>query len=220
MFPIVTGKDYAVITGDVIDSSSYTAPERQELSGVIREADRLLREWLSDVGIAPLAIFSGDSWQLLLDDPSKALHAAVFMRSTLRAANPSIDSRMAVAIGTVDFVPEVDGVPNIEEADGEAFRLSGRALHEGLGRRRTIRFLHPDADVAEQWDLVCHLIDTLIYTNWTDNRARAVSGALRGLTQTEIGELWPTSVSKQTVNEHLEAAGWEVIFRVLSDYST
>ena len=219
MFPIVAGKDYVVITGDVIDSSNYTASERQELSGVIRETDRLLREWLSEVTLAPLAIFSGDSWQLLFDDASKALHAAVFMRSTLRAAKPSIDSRMAVAIGTVDFVPKADGVPNIEEADGEAFRLSGRALNEGLGRRRTIRFLHPDAAIAERWDLVCHLIDTLIHTNWTDNRARAVSGALRGLTQAEIGELWPTPISKQTVNEHLEAAGWEAISRVLDDFS-
>lgn len=219
MFPIIAGKDYAVITGDIIDSSSYTAPERKQLSSFIREVTKTLTDWLGEEVVSPVAIFGGDSWQLLLSNPRFAMQAALFMRASLMATPLQIQTRMVIAIGSVDFVPEAETNLGIEEADGEAFRLSGRTLNEGMGKRRTMQFVHPDDEVTARWDLVCHLVDSLIQTNWTDNRARAVSGALRGLTGVATGELWPVPVSQQTVSRHLNEANWDTIEPVLESWS-
>ncbi len=136
------------------------------------------------------------------------------MRATLLASPLNIDTRFAIAIAGVDFVPTA----GIEEADGEAFRLSGRKLSEGLRRRQAIGFTCADPDESAQWDIVCHLIDALVRTNWTDNRARAVSGALRGWTGSRTGELWPEPISQQVISRHLVDAGWEAIEPALESF--
>ena len=207
MFDIEPGRDYAVITGDVIDSSSLTAPERKGLPDLIHSVGATLTDWLTDQAITPVALFGGDSWQVLVADPGNSLRVSLFIRASLLASPLNIDTRFAVAIGGVDFVPPT----GVEEADGEAFRASGRLLNDGLPARCSAGFVHADAELAERWRVVYRLVDVLCQTNWTANRARAVSGALRGLTGSEIGELWPSPISKQTVSRHLLEAGWESI---------
>lgn len=206
MFPIESGKAYAVITGDIIDSSSLEAADRKRLPELIHEVSATLVDWLGEEALTPISIFGGDSWQTLVAEPSDALRVAIFVRASLLASPLNVDTRVAIAIGGVDFVPE----SGIEEADGEAFRLSGRLLHEGMGRR-TLAFTHPAKEVAQHWDLVCHLIEALIRTNWTANRARALTGAMRGLSGEKTGELWSPPISKQTVARHLIEAGWDAI---------
>lgn len=208
MFEIVPDKNYAVITGDIIDSSGLVAQERKRLPVLLHEIADTLIEWLGEEAIAPIAIYGGDSWQLLLAKPGLALRAGLFLRASLLASPLNIDTRFAIAIAGVDFVPEA----GIEEADGEAFRLSGRKLTDGLRRRQAIGFTTTiDSAEAAQGDVVCHLIDALVRTNWTDNRARAVSGALRGWTGSRTGELWPDPISQQVISRHLVDAGWEAI---------
>lgn len=203
MFPIEPGKSYAVITGDIIKSSSLEAPDRQRLPEQIHEISCLLTEWLGDEVLTPISIFGGDSWQILLANPGDALRVALFIRASLLASPLNVDTRLAIAVGSVDFVPE----SGIEEADGEAFRLSGRLINDEMDRR-TIAFAHPDAEVTARWDLVCRLIDALIQTSWNANRARALTGEVRGLIREQTGQLWSPPISRQSVNRHLKEAGW------------
>ncbi len=46
MFEIFPDKSYAVITGDIIDSSSLMAQERQRLPALLHEISDTLVEWL------------------------------------------------------------------------------------------------------------------------------------------------------------------------------
>lgn len=214
MFAIEPGKDYAVITGDVIASSGLAAAARKRLPATIESISDKLIGWHGADQVSPIAIFGGDSWQLLLAIPSAALRTAIFVRAALWASPLEVDTRLAIAIGGIDFVP----AGGIEQADGEALRMSGRLLSELSGRSGSMGFECHDQTLSRHWDLVACLIDGLVRTNWTPNRARAVSGALRGLTGVQIGELWPTPISKQTVGRHLTEVAWEALERAVTEY--
>ncbi len=129
---VTKGKLYGVVTGDVVASSKLSPPDRERLFAVMKEASRELRQWLGEAMPLEVDIYGGDSWQILLATPGKALAAALFFRAYLRAHPPHCDSRFAVAIGPIDFVPG----KNVSEGDGDAFRRSGQMLEGGLGKRR------------------------------------------------------------------------------------
>jgi len=83
-------------------------------------------------------VFRGDSWQLLISDSALSLRIGLFLRAYLRAAMGAgkFDTRMAIAIGTVDFVPD----DRVSRGDGHAYRDSGNALEQMMrGSKR-----HPD----------------------------------------------------------------------------
>ena len=222
MFEIEPGKDYGVITGDIIDSSSLVADDRKQLADVIRLSGQVLADWFQEAYqdkqpyVSSVAIFGGDSWQIVIGDPTLLLRSAIFMRASLLASPLDIDTRMAAAVGTIDFLPE----SGVEEADGEAFRLSGRLLNKGLRKRRAFGFVSPDAEVTARWDLVCHLIDGQIRTNWNRSRARAVCGALQGWTGQKIGDQWEPPVSQQVASRHLSEASWDSIEEALIAYES
>lgn len=216
MFAIEPGKDYAVITGDVIASSDLEPKLRKQLSATIELIGGRLVEWLGEDQVSPIAIYGGDSWQLVLARPSVALRTALFMRASLLASPLEIDTRLAIAIGGIDFIP----AGRIGYGDGEALRISGRRLSELSSCSVSMGFECPDISLSRQWDLAVCLIDALIRTNWTANRARAVSGALRGLTGVEIGELWPVPIAKQTVGRHFTEVAWKAVERALGEFES
>ena len=51
--------------------------------------------------------YRGDGWQMVVDEPAQSLRVALFYRAALRSRMESrqFDARMAIAIGTIDFVP-------------------------------------------------------------------------------------------------------------------
>jgi hypothetical protein len=215
MCTVEPGREYAVLTGDVVGSSDLAPDDRKRLPELLREVERGLVALLGDGLAAPMAVFGGDSWQVLLARPADALRAALFVRASLQGSKLAIDTRVAVAVGTIDFVP--DG--RIEEADGEAFRLSGRLLKYGLGKRRRLGFTSPDKPRAERWDLVFALVDGLVRAAWTPKRARAVAGALRGETEAQIAQAESPPTTRQAVHKRLEMADWGLLEASIQEYS-
>jgi hypothetical protein len=200
----------AVITGDFIDSSKLAPKEWDRLHKVMKESSRLVRESFASIVPLDVDIFRGDSWQMLVLDPAKALRLSLLYRATIRAkmANPHLDTRMAIAVGNIDSIPDA----RVSEGHGEAYLLSGEAL-DWLNRSKAInmRFAHRDADTSDTFDVIVRLIDA-IATRWTDKQALAISGALRGLKQEEIAEkLWEKRITQQAVAQHLSRAGWDAV---------
>lgn len=207
MFPIEPGKDYAVITGDVIDSSSLTGPERKKLPALLHRISDELQQWRGDDWVTPLSVFGGDSWQILLRNPGDALRIGLFVRASVIASPLRIDTRFAIGIGGIDFVPEA----GIEEADGEAFRLSGRLLAEEAAKPREIRLGTGDGERDAPWRPSLDLLDALVRNTWTEKRAHAIAGRLRGWTLQQTGEHASPPVSRQTVKRHLSEASEDEI---------
>ncbi len=200
---------YAVITGDFTGFSRLDRHVRQSMPGLMAEAGDAFRRILPGAMPYPVSVFRGDSWQVLLTDPACALRAAVFIRAYIRAfgRDGSLDTRMAIGIGDVDYVPE----ENVSAGDGPAFRCSGKMLEKMTSPRSgTLRYAFADA-VFEQ------LIDALVFSTgalmeaWRPLQARAVAGCMEGLKQKQIAESWPVSVTCQAVSRHLKKARWQAI---------
>jgi cytochrome c556 len=62
---IEKGKLYAVITGDIVNSSKLPAEQRQRLHHIMKEGSNALRKAFKESVPLDADIFRGDSWQLL-----------------------------------------------------------------------------------------------------------------------------------------------------------
>jgi hypothetical protein len=177
-----------------------------------RASSALRRAFKSAVPV-PVAIFRGDSWQLLVTDPVQALRIALFYRASLRAEMGvrRLDTRMVIAIGRIDFIPG----EQIAEGDGPAYRLSGRAL-ESMHKRETMRLVYPSHPEERALGVVVHLLDALV-SRWSDKQALAVTGALRGWSQAHIAtKSWREPISQQAVAQHLDRAAWSYVESALT----
>jgi hypothetical protein len=201
----------AVLTGDVVASSELDPERRARLPELLRQAGDSVKYQLEDAIPYPVDVFRGDSWQLVMFQPEKALRAALHLRALLLTAieDEPLSTRVTIGIGSVDFIP----ADRVSSGDGQAFRLSGNAL-ERLGRSQRMTVAMPDeadAYVGVGLQVICGLIDELV-KRWTARQAQAVLGAMRGLTQQAIGAQWsPSPVSQQAIAQHLDGAGWGAI---------
>jgi len=201
---IEKGKLYAVITGDIVSFSKLPTEQRRRLSGIMNKGSEAVRKAFK--GSVPLEadVFRGDSWQLLISNAALSLRVGIFFRAYLRAAMGAgkFDTRMAIAVGTVDFVPD----DRVSKGDGQAYRHSGNAL-EQMTRGSNMCFRFPGQEIEESLDVLVHLVDVLAI-NWSEKQALAITGALQGLKQEKIGSLWKPPITQQSVNRHLQRAGW------------
>jgi len=205
--------DYAVISGDFIGFSPLSAENRQTLYHLVVDGGARLNQLFGDAMPEPVDVFRGDGWQMLLAEPAAAMRAGLYFRAFIRAHAPvrQADIRMAVGVGPVDYVP----AGNISGGDGAAFRRSGKMLESmsssGSG---SFRFAMDGSAAARAIDGMLVLTGA-IAGRWTANQARAVMGALAGMTQQQIAGTWDKPISYQAVGMHLKRAGWgEIRFAV------
>lgn len=201
----------AVLTGDIVSSTSLSKEVRSRLPDVLRSVGDQVREHFEGAGPSPIDIFRGDGWQLVLRRPAAALRVALYFQSRLHSmsAAEEILSRTAIGIGQADFIPQ----DAVSEGDGEAFRLSGKALEE-MDRHRQLAIRVEDVSSScecQGLPTMLALVDALT-KRWTAKQALAVSGALRELRQEEIGSTWdPAPITQQAIAQHLESAGWGAV---------
>jgi hypothetical protein len=206
-------RNYAVLTGDVVNSSILAGERREKLPEVLRESYGELQMSFPGGLPLPLSIYRGDGWQMVVPNPGTALAIALGFRSLFlhrtvpsRQKEKSFDLRVAIGVGEIDFIP--DAV--VQEGDGAAFRSSGRALEE-LQAPQRMAFAFPGSPGEEALSVVVELVDAL-FMGWTPGQALAVAGSLQGLTQQQIGDRWPgRAVRQQTVARHLKRARFETV---------
>ncbi len=196
----------AVLTGDVVDSSRLGRDQRRNLPQLLQRAAKELQRALPKAVPYKLAVFRGDSWQLVVTDPTQCFRAALLFRASVLAASPAgtrLDTRVAIAVDRIDFVP----TKNISAGDGPAYRASGEALDKlDVGVRLS---LVGPGDQAWR-DVTVRLVDAIIQ-EWTAKQARAVAGRLQGWTQAQIAEHWPERIAQQTVARHIARSHWAAV---------
>lgn len=201
----------AIITGDIVDSSRYTGAERRRLHAAMARVAADLQAWFGPAIPRPLDVYRGDGWQLLVRDPRLSLRVGLAFRALLKThtGEDRADSRLAIGVGPIDFLPP----EGVSAGDGPAFRVSGGLL-QSMTRRERMDFGLAEASdtlLARSLRVVVRLIDGWAW-NWTVPQARAVGGALRGLTQQEIAATcWQPAITQQAVAQHLQRAGWHTI---------
>ncbi|MGM0423703.1 MAG: hypothetical protein ACQEQX_02140 [Thermodesulfobacteriota bacterium] len=199
-------KVYAVLTGDIIGSSRLSGEQRQELYQAMQRASARLQEAFVLAVPLEMDIFRGDSWQLLVAEPEKALRIGLLYRLDIRTSfADKADSRFGLGIGRILFLPG----ERVSQGEGPAFRLSGQALDSLPAYSSMGMALEPGRQQgwAELLQSCMVLLDTIV-RGWTPKQALAVYGALLGWTQERIATLWQPRVSQQTIAEYLQKAGW------------
>lgn len=149
-----------VITGDIIQSTHINPADRNLLLDTIQGIVQYARKW----GDIRLEIFRGDSFQILIDNPIKALKITLLIRAGLQAKSPTSfrwDARVALGIGTVDFEKE----QSVIESDGEAFHNSGWEFDK-LGRSKKLAIKTPWDNFNEEFIVSTALVDDIV-SNWT-----------------------------------------------------
>lgn len=215
---VVSGKRYAVITGDIVGSRKFSEEARRNLHAVMTEGAKALCGVFSEAVPLELETFRGDAWQVVVAKPALALRIGSFYRAFLRSniSGVKADSRLAIAVGTIDFIP----AGKVSSGDGEAYRLSGSLL-ERMPRQQRLAFgcATPRADDRlAALETIIQLMDVLA-VGWSAKQARAVTGALQGWTQEKIATAcWPRPITQQAVAQHLDRAGWHAFERGLLFY--
>lgn len=209
----------AILTGDIVRSSSLPKTRRFDLFHSLQVLSGLIRQQYPDNVRYALSKFRGDGWQLLVDPPQKCFEISLFIRTYIRTTfkTEKLDTRIAIAIGSVEFVPET----NISEGFGIAFTESGKMLDQLKNYRLGITLATKNGTrYTRLLDTLLKSYDTFI-TSWTALQCQAVHFSLQGLTQAEIGKKWqPKPIDQTTVNKHLAAANWNVIKEGLSIFET
>ena len=205
---------YAVLTGDIKNSTRMAENDQDRLPDVLRAIFSNLKDLLGQKGCRlESSIFRGDSFQLVTD-PVAALDVTLGIRAGLRAAFPAkagdaIDCRIAIGIGTVRNMSE-----NITESSGEAFLSSGRLL-EQMGRTFLMRFETPVQEATQQLNIPLALCDVIV-KRWTHRQALLVPDLISETTQTGIAAA--SGTSQAAVASKINAMGWQAITQFRAHY--
>ncbi|MDA8403403.1 MAG: hypothetical protein M0Z56_04275 [Desulfobacteraceae bacterium] len=225
---IAPQKNYAVITGDFIGFSLLPAEVRQRMYFVLKACGKALADAFPGILPCEVDVYRGDGWQALINDPALSLRAALFIRAYVRFHLPEetlvnhsgektgmqpgiqVDTRLAIGVGSIDYVPE----NRVSAGDGPAFRRSGKLLERMIAPKAgTMRFAAEgagDIQTGTLLDGITRLAGGLA-DRWTSKQALSITGALQGWNQQQIVRLWPDGVVPQTVSKHLQKAGWDAI---------
>lgn len=207
---------YAVITGDIIESSQAEKTEKNTLIESLKQGFKDIKQWDSknDKDLPKFDVFRGDSFQGVISNPGKALKAALFLRSTMRKNQPvkkseSWDVRLAIGLGTVEHLPD-----NISEGDGPAYRNSGPFLDKLKGDYK-LAVVTPWESVNKEFKASCALIDAVI-AKWTVQQAEIIWYLLKGKKAKTIAE--ELDISQAAVHYRVKGAAWFAIEEILQRY--
>ncbi len=221
---IEDNRSYAVLTGDIIESSKLSSDVRQDVVSAISSITKDMVSIFNDVEIIGPNIYRGDGWQMLFSTPRYAMKAAFYVRAHLKA-NYNADTRVCVGIGPVDSLPS----EGLSQASGPAFYLSGTGLdtlkkkdHMSCWFIEPVRELNP-LNADEHTFLNAYINSALFFASrladgWTKAEAWAIYKTLEGATQEGIASDWIEGdlTSQQNVAKTLERAGWSAIDQFLN----
>ncbi|HYW34526.1 MAG TPA: hypothetical protein VE868_03890 [Balneolaceae bacterium] len=212
---MIEGKNYAVITGDLVNFSEINTEEKDHLIQALKRTFDGISAYAERENALPsFNIYRGDSFQGVLADPSEALWAGLFIRSSLRKNHTAQqktdwDARISIGIGTIDYLPET-----VSEGDGPAYRNSGPGLDE-LKSSRKFTIKTPWAPINEEFETSCMLLDAVL-NKWTSPQAEIVYMLLQKMTPKEIGK--ELGISQAAIYYRVKGAGWHAIESLLDRY--
>ncbi len=198
-----TGKIYAVLTGDLIGSSRFRIEEREEILSNLKDSFKIISP---DIIASPFVVFRGDSFQGVLSRPDEALNAALIIRASLlskfKGKRTRLDARIAIGIGTIDYLPR----DQAGEGDGEAFRNSGPELDKMKKGEQNLIIRTPWTEINEEFRTECALLDALIQ-RWTKEQAEVILYQIqKKVTQEGIAQI--LSISQPAVFQRLKTGGY------------
>lgn len=199
-----TEKIYAVITGDIVKSTSLSTEDFESLRENLHDWVSVATKWKRSVVKGKAEFTRGDSWQLLLSDAAMALRVGTLIRAGLIAKGA--DTRFSIGIGGADSI----STKRVSLSIGEAFVLSGHGLDE-MNVYSNVSIHCPESIglLADWLPVVGQLCDSVM-SGWTGRQAEIITLALnpKEPKQDEIADSLNPPVSRQAVTKALDGANW------------
>jgi hypothetical protein len=192
----------AVLTGDVVNSSTLTSQENVGIQGKITGFGHpsILME---------ARFYRGDSFQIAVK-PRDALWLALKFRTDIKRWKAYNDIRISIGIGEV-----TEWTDNILLSNGKAFELSGKILDLLKDRSLNIAVTSVYPELNDEMETHCFIADTF-FREMTIAQANVVYYKLDGYSQKEIGKI--LNISQPAVSKSLNAANWVAIEKLLKRY--
>lgn len=207
---------YAVITGDIVNSSNLNSIERQQVLNFIKTIFKQIEteeDKISDIG-QNFVIIRGDSFQIVIKTVKKALKYIILLRAGLRGLFSKdvaqlCDARISLGIGSVSYWGR-----NISESDGDAFRYSGRAFDNKKNKGRLLIKTY-DEEFDDEINVYFNLIDSII-SDWTSSRAQIIYEKI--LESKQVNIVMKTGISASAISKRLNSAHWNSVELLLNRF--
>ncbi|WP_073093792.1 hypothetical protein [Cyclobacterium lianum] len=190
----------AILTGDIKESRKVPAKIwMQLLKTELDTWGKAGKDW---------EIYRGDSFQLKVAEPEKALQAAIRLKAGIKSQAP-LDIRIGIGLGEEDF-----RTGRLLENNGTAYVHSGEAFEELSESHQDILIKSPfegfDQDINLMLKLAMEILDT-----WTEHSAKTVYLAMTHpeKTQTALGKL--EGISQHAISGRLSRARFDAIRALL-----
>lgn len=207
-------KLFAVITGDIINSSRIKGLERRKLTAGLRALGKKMD--VPDFGVVSFEVIRGDSFQLVMKHPENIIRAMLMIRAHFRSIRLEeagyVDARLGAGIGPIEYKSTSQ-----HESDGSAYRFAAIALEEienAMPAQMNLRSQLKTVDTQIQALLVAM---EFIVSGWTSAQARTMWWSLQSLTQSDISSR--IGVTQSTITRTLKSAGERTI-QYLLKYGT
>lgn len=199
---------YAVLTGDLINSTEAGAEALQASMQVIAGTAQAIGHW-PGCHDTRFTRSRGDGWQMVLNEPGDALRMALMLQASLRGVTKGIPTRISIGLGRVDSL----GSKDLSDASGPAFTASGQGL-DHMYRLQTLSIRceeTPRLQAALPFlQAILALADELA-RRWTREQAEAMALALQPHSPTLAEMAAQLAISSQAVNYRLAGAGLRAV---------
>ena len=194
-----------VITGDIKNSRKLDAE---------KWLTRLKKE-LKRFGATPKywEVFSGDSFQLRVNDPAQAFITATTIKAAIMSL-PRADVRMSIGIGAVNHEAR-----KITECNGEAFINSGEQFEQLAKIRQDLAIKTPWAEFDVEMNLYLKLVQASM-KNWTANTAEVVWLAITNPTESQEALGKKIGIKQNAISNRLKRANYDVLMEVNTMFVT
>ena len=219
----------ATISADIVSSTSLSVEELTLLQTEIRH----FLDQLSDnsQGNDWGRLFMGDSVEIFLLDPRKALKIALLLKALVKKAPVSLKSnknakrslfrkygiRLALGVGEMRVADQKNDI-----LDGEAIYNSGRLLEiqkkttkDKPSIKRSLFFGSKDAGLSSQMDVILGLLDAIL-KEMTIRQSEILYYKLLGANEEEIAS--KLSIKQSAVNQQSNSFSWSSIESAVNYY--
>lgn len=193
-----------VITGDLINSSSLNADQKNNLQVGLSN----FLEKNPDV-LLPIQFYRGDSFQLMVTKEKAAMITIIIEAIILSTTGTW--ARISVGIGTTSKITPC----NVLQSEGEAFQLSGHQMDRMKEEGRLLKIAIDSRQFQPILAATFYLAESIIW-NWKPGQASVIALIPTFKTQKEIAE--KLNISGSAVSKALKSAKWPAIESFLNGY--
>ncbi len=193
----------SVITGDIKNSRKIETT---------KWLTRLKSE-LKRYGAAPKywEVFSGDSFQLRVNDPLQAFIAATSIKTAIMSMQGA-DVRMSIGIGEISHEAR-----KITQCNGQAFIHSGEQFEQLAKARQDLAIKTPWPELDAEMNLYLKFTQAAM-KNWTANTAEVVWLAITNPEQSQEALGKKIGIKQNAVSNRLKRANYDLLLELNAMY--